>query len=117
MPTERVEALNARGRTRALTDCAAQEVEPACALASAAVLDCWYAPEVTDQLPPEVLQPDALPSSKLSEKRVAALAGPESAATTTTTVPAATAASASRPRWTPNARVLPGRGVNQRFRK
>ena len=63
-----MDAPNAMGRTRAVTDCAAQEVEPACAFASAPVLDCWYAPEVTDQLPPEVLQPDASPSSKVSEE-------------------------------------------------
>src|SRR5262245_49353929 len=75
MPIPREPAVpNAVGRTVAETVAVVQDVAPASALALALVPDCVYAPEDTDQLPPEVLQPLAFPSAKSSEKSVAALA-------------------------------------------
>ncbi|GAA4160555.1 hypothetical protein GCM10022251_38790 [Phytohabitans flavus] len=65
---------NVVGRTVADTVAVPQDVEPASDLALELLPDCAYAPDDTDQLPPEVLQPLALPSAKSSEKSVAALA-------------------------------------------
>src|SRR6476659_9237391 len=90
-PAERVEAPKATGRTRALTVCTVQAVEPACAFASAPVLVCWYAPDATDQLPPDLVQPSALPSLKSSAKSVAAWAGPARATPAMRTATAAAA--------------------------
>src|SRR5262245_2593171 len=95
MPVERLVLPKAVGRTWAVTVCAVQAVEPACALASAPVLVCWYAPADTDQLPPDLVQPSALPSEKSSAKRVAAWAVPDRTRPATRTAAATAAESLS----------------------
>jgi hypothetical protein len=94
------EPLKALARTRADAVAVVQDVEPASALALAPVPDWEYVPDDTDQVPPEVLQPLALPSSKLSEKRVAALAAVpivNTSAVTAAVMPATKATRVPRP--------------------
>src|SRR4051794_16625007 len=97
MPRE-VELPKVAAFTLAVTVAVVHDVEPANALALELLPDWKYVLDGTDQLPPEVVQPLALPSLKSSAKRVAAFATAPKVKTSVVTATATPASRATRVR-------------------
>jgi hypothetical protein len=98
MPTKRPLPLNERGCTRTVKAVSARDAGPLRSRASALAPRCSSAPAATCQEPPELLHPLWLPSSKLSENRVAAPAPVASTTDVVATASAIPAALSSRRR-------------------